>query len=337
MNRNLSIIIISATTVLTLLISAYFLYGTKMETDLIKTSVRFPIPIVEAGQTGFYVAKEKGYYADEGLDVTFNHSTPTLGPIRAVAAEIDDFGMIGGLDTLLVARSEGKLLNAVGILHKDAEFVALYTLKDSELITVEDLAGKKVGFFYGHISQEFIRSYLNKNSVTVQEEGMKYYDYSKLTSGVLDAMPGFKATVLPDLESMNVEVNIIDPVDSGMAMQGYTLFVTDYYLKEKPDVIEKFLRATLKGYRDSVINPEEGVDLLVKNDVSLSSDIEMKRMPFYNKPMSTDPYGYMDEQMFQVTYDRLEKLDLIVTPFNIQDVFDSSFIEKIDVRGSGLK
>ena len=98
---------------LAVLIGVYVLLRPESENDLPKTSVRFPIPIVEAGQTGFYVAKEKGYYAEEGLDVTFEHSTPTLGPIRAVATEIDDFGMIDGLDTLLAERGRGKPLTVM--------------------------------------------------------------------------------------------------------------------------------------------------------------------------------------------------------------------------------
>jgi len=323
--------------VLALLIGGYFLFRSKSTTGLIKTSVRFPIPIVEAGQVGYYVAQEKGYYREEGLDVTFEHSAPALGPIRAVATEINNFGMIGGLDTFLVERSRGRPLKAIAILHKNAEFIALYTLKNSGLTTVKDLAGKKVGFFYGHISQDFIRAYLKDENITVEEVGMKYYDYDRLTSGDIDAIPGFKATVLPDLEDKGIEVNIIDPADSGMLMQGYTIFVTEDFLKEKPKIIEKFLRATLRGYRDSVIDPKEAVGLLVKNDTSLSEATELKRMPYYNKPMSGDPYGYMDEQMFQVTYDRLNRLGLIITPLNIQDAFDSSFVKKVDVRGADLK
>lgn len=305
-------------------------------TDLIKTSVRFPIPIVEAGQAGFYVAKEKGYYREEGLEVIFEHSTPTLGPIRAVAMEINDFGMIGGLDTFLVERSKGSSLKAIAILHKNAEFISLYTLKDSGLTTIKHLANKKVGFFYGHISQDFIRSYLKKENIAVEEVGMKYYDYGRLTSGDVAAMPGFKATVLPDVEERGIKVNVIDPADSGMLMQGYTIFVTEDFLREKPKIIEKFLRATLRGYRDSVINPEEAVGLLCKNDASLSKATELKRMSYYNKPMSRDPYGYMDKQMFQATYDRLNRLGLIVIPFNIQDAFDGSFVKKVDVKGADL-
>lgn len=301
--------------------------------NLTKVSVRFPIPIVEAGQTGFYVAKEKGYYTEEGLEVTFEHSTPTVGPIDAVAMEIADFGMVGGLDTLLVARGKGRPLTAIGILHKNAKFIALFSLKDSGLTTLADLKNKKVGFFYGHISEDFIRSYLKSKNVTVQEVGMKYYDYSRLTSGDVDFMPGFKATVLPDVEDKGIKVNIIDPADSGMIMQGYTLFVTEDFSKNNPEIITKFLRATLRGYRDSVINPEEGIGLLVKNNPTLSSATELKRIPFYNEPMSKDLYGYMDEPMFQMTYDRLNKRGLIVTPFAIQDAFNCSFVEKAAVKG----
>jgi len=162
---------------------------------------------------------------------------------------------------------------------------------------------------------------------------MDYYDYSRLISGNVDVMPGFKATVLPDVEDKGIEVNIIDPANSGMVMQGYTLFVTDDFLKKNSGVIVKFLRATLRGYRDSVINPKEGVELLVKHNINLSSATELKRMPFYNGHMSTDPYGYMDDHMFQTTYERLERLGLIVTSFDFRDAFDRSFVQKADVSG----
>ncbi|MCJ7772458.1 MAG: ABC transporter substrate-binding protein [Desulfobacterales bacterium] len=308
-----------------------FIFGHK---NLAKVSVRFPISIVEAGQTGFYVAKEKGYYTEEGLEVTFEHSTPTLGPIKAVAMEINDFGMIGGLDSLLVARGKGMPLRAIGILHKDVKFIALFSLKERGLTTIADLMNKKLGFCYGHISEDFIRSYLKNMNIPVQEVGMKYYDYSRLTSGDVDFMPGFKATVLPDMEDKGIKVNIIDPADSGMVMQGYTLFVTEDFLRMNPEIITKFLRATLRGYKDSVVNPEEGIALLVKNDPTLSAATELKRIPFYNEPMSKNPYGYMDEYMFQMTYDRLNKQGLIVTPFAIQDAFNSSFVERAAVRGA---
>ena len=76
-------------------------------------SVRLPIPVVEAGQTTFYVADDKGYYADEGLDVQFNMGSPETNPVKMVASGADDFGILGGPDTLLVARSKGQPLVAI--------------------------------------------------------------------------------------------------------------------------------------------------------------------------------------------------------------------------------
>ena len=329
--KNLTLILIVIMSSVLLIVGVVFIIK-ESSTDLIKTSVRFPISIVEAGQTGFYVAKEKGYYLEEGLDVTFEHSTPTLGPIKAVATEVNDFGMVGGLDALLVARGKGRTLIAVSILHKDAKFVALFSLKESGITKIEDLAGKRLGFFYGHISEDFIHSYLKDHNVMVQEVGMKYYDYSRLISGEVDAMPGFKATVLPDLEEKGLKVNVIDPADSGMVMQGYTIFVTEDFLREKQEIIVKFLRATLKGYRDSYFDPKEGVSMLIKHNSNLSSGIELKRMPFYNAHMSTKPFGYMDTIMFQKTYNRLDRLGLIITPFNPNDAFDSTFVGKVNIK-----
>src|SRR5690242_9703882 len=68
-----------------------------------RVSLRFPIPIIEAGQTPFYVAADQGYYADERLDVRFEMGSRELNPVKTVAIGQDTFGVLGGPDTLLVA------------------------------------------------------------------------------------------------------------------------------------------------------------------------------------------------------------------------------------------
>ena len=65
-----------------------------------KVSVRLPIPVIEAGQTPFYLAADRGYYADEDLSVTFGMGSEELNPIKMVASGQDDFGVIGGPELL---------------------------------------------------------------------------------------------------------------------------------------------------------------------------------------------------------------------------------------------
>lgn len=127
-------------------------------------SVRFPIPIIEAGQTPFYVAQDKSYYADENLDVKFEMGSRELNPVKTVATGQDTFGVLGGPDTLLTAISKGQPLKAIAILHRNSNFPALVTLKSSEITKLEQLQGKKLAFYtviflqmYFGISYEKIR------------------------------------------------------------------------------------------------------------------------------------------------------------------------------------
>ena len=128
-----------------------------------KVSVRFPIPIVESGQASFYYADDEGFYTDENIEVSFEMGSKELNPIKMVIAGQDLFGIIGGPDTLLVARSQGQPLKAIAVIHRNSNFSCLVTLADSGITKIDQLRDKKVGFFYGHISTDILRSLFKKN------------------------------------------------------------------------------------------------------------------------------------------------------------------------------
>ncbi|MDO8626964.1 MAG: ABC transporter substrate-binding protein, partial [Candidatus Diapherotrites archaeon] len=178
--------------------------------NLKSVSIRFPIPIIEAGQTPFYVALNKGYYKEEGLDVKFNHGSPELNPIKMVSTNADDFGLVGGPDLLLTAKGKGQQLKALAIFHKNANFVVLIALKSSGITKLRELEGKKVGFYYGHISTDILRSLFHKEKINVSEVDIGF-DHSQLISGQIDAAHAFRQTQPINLEAKGIETNIIDP------------------------------------------------------------------------------------------------------------------------------
>ncbi len=302
------------------------------EAGCTKTSIRFPIPMIEAGQTPFYTAYEKGYYDDECLDVEFTHGSAELNPVKMVVTKTDDFGLLSGPDTLLVARGRGQPIKAVAIFHKDANFLTILTMKDSGLTTVKDLDGKKIGMFMGHISVDILHTLFRQEGVELKEVGVTYYDYSQMISGRLDAGVGFRQTALPNLDAEGIEVNTIDPQDYGVKSHGYTLFAREDYIQENPEVVKKFLRATLKGLQYSVNHPEESVGYLVKQDPKLDRDRELGRLPVYNIVTSTKPYGYMDYEMFSETYDRLIKEKVINKGYDVRNAYDTRFIKELNIH-----
>lgn len=303
--------------------------NSKIENEEI--SVRLPIPVIEAGQTSFYVAEDKGYYADENLNVTFNLGSKELNPVKMVASGVDNFGILGGPDTLLVARSKGQPLVAIAVIHRNSDFPVILTLKDSGLVEVEDLRDKKIGFFYGHISTDVLHNLLNEQEIEHEEVDVGF-DYSQLIAKKIDAEWAFRVTAGLNLPEQGIEVNTISPSDYGINTHGYTIFTTEEMIENHPDEVKAFLEATIKGISATLENPEESINILSKRDGKVNRDLEYKRLLMYNEVTSNSeeyPIGYMDYEMFEETYDRLVNEDVITNEFDVGDAFTTEFLEDI--------
>nr|VFK14395.1 MAG: NitT/TauT family transport system substrate-binding protein [Candidatus Kentron sp. LPFa] len=299
--------------------------------QLNKISVRFPIPIIEAGQTTFYVSQDKGYYAEEGLDVKFEMGSKELNPVKMVASEQDDFAILGGPDTLLVARSKGHPLKAIAVIHRNSNFPCLITLKSSDITKLEQLQGKKIGFFYGHISTDVLRNLLRKNKIKYTEVDVGF-DYAQLIAGRIDAEWAFTVTAGLELPAKEVDINFISPADYEISTHGYTIFATEKTIRERSDIVLRFVRASLKGVKYTLDNPESALQSLIKRAPKLNKELNLKRQLAYNEVTSnTDefPLGYMDETMFQSTYDRLVEEDVIEKSFDVKSAYTVKFLEKI--------
>ena len=316
-----------------IILFALVLFGCNREDQpqLDEISVRFPIPIIENGQSPFYVALDRGYYSDEGLNVEFNMGSPELNPVTMVASGSDEIGVLGGPDTLLVARSRGVSLTAISVMHRNSNFSSIVTLEQSGIETVQDLHGKRLGMFYGHISTDVIRALLEQEGVEVEEVDVGF-DYTPLITGRVDAEWAFTVTAGLDLPSRGVPINIINPSDYGIQTHGYTIFVTEDYLEENRDVILRFLRATFRGVSDVLAEPEAGVTALISRAPNLNRDLALERQILYNSVTTSDaPYymGYMDIEMFAETHDRLASLGVLEGPVTVSDAFEPSIVQEL--------
>jgi NitT/TauT family transport system substrate-binding protein len=301
---------------------------------LTQISVRYPIPIIEAGQTPYYVAQDKGFYSEEGLEVKFEMGSKELNPVKMVVSGTDDFAILGGPDPMLVARSKGQLLQAIAIIHRNSNFPCLITLKTSGIKDVKQLNGKKVGFNYGHISTDVLRSLFHQENIKVEEIDVGM-DYNQLINGKILAEWGFTVTAGLELPAKGIDINIINPSTYGFVTHGYTIFTTEKLIKENPDLVLRFLRASLKGVSFTVNNPEDALKSLLNRDPKLDPALNLTRIKAYNAVTSNStefPAGYMDKRMFQETYDRLVNEKIIETKFNLHDVYTTQFLEKIYSR-----
>lgn len=315
---------------LILFISLFFNSCDKKEDkEIEKVSVRLPIPVIEAGQTPFYVAYDRGYYKDEGLEVDFGLGSKELNPVKMVVSGQDTFGVLGGPDTLLTARSKGHNIKAISILHKESNFPCLITLKSSGITKLEQLQNSKIGFFYGHISTDVLRNMLKKNHINYTEVDVGF-DYSQLIAKKIDAEWAFTVTAGLQLPYKGIDINIISPKDYNITTHGYTIFTRDEVIKENPKLVEKFIKATLKGVDYTIQNPEDSIQSLLKRNPKLQKDLSLTRLKKYIEVTSDGgkyQLGYMDESMFKETYTRLVEEKVIQKKFDIQEAFTTEFLK----------
>jgi len=294
-------------------------------------SMRLPIPIIDAHFTQYYIGYDIGAYDQQNLEVILNPGSSDTNPVKMVASGADEFGLAGGPELVLIGRSKGLPLVAIATIHRNSDFPIIITSKESNITHVKDLEGKKLGFFYGHISTDVIRNLLRKEKVNVEEINVGF-DYTQLYSGKIIAEHAFR-TNLPKIESAgNKEFNIISPKDYGINTHGLTIFTTEEMINKKPEVVERFLKAIIIGTEYTLNNPEKALESILTRNKNLNQETELKVLNILTKPLSNSekyPIGYMDYEMFKETYDRLVEEGIITKDFDVREAYNISFLEKI--------
>jgi NitT/TauT family transport system substrate-binding protein len=283
---------------------------------------------------GFYVADQKGYYADENLAVTLKPGGADVLPSQEVADGKADIGVTGG-DQLLVARSQGLPLKAIAAIFRQSP-VALMALADSGIKTPQDLVGKRIGVIspnYDNNNDIQLLAMLRQAGIDQSKVKLvvtEDYSVGSLTSGAMDVYSGFAMNEPVDAKLRGLDVNLILPQDYGVSIYANVLFSRQQTLDERSDVVQRFVRATFKGYQYAIEHPDEAADLALKYDKTLDVAFQRASMQAEIPLIDTGdvPIGTMDNPVWQNTNDILVQQGLIKSPVDLSTVFTNKFVEK---------
>ncbi len=285
----------------------------------------------QAQFAGNYVAVEKGFYGAEGLKVNlipFSFEDPT---IDAVAQGRALFG-ITGADELIMARKKGLPLKAFAVIYKINPVVA-YSLKESGITKPQDFIGKTIGLERGTNVDTLYYAMMAKLGIDrnkIKEVGVGY-DASELLAGKIDVSTGYIGNEPQQVLKAGREVNTILMADYGVDMYADVLFAKEDTLKNNPMLVEKFLRATLKGWTYAIENEEEAVDITLKyttdGEKSHEAYMLMTSIPLINTGDSF--LGWMEKTKWQNVQNILLEQKIIDEAVNIDDAYTMQFLENI--------
>jgi len=254
-----------------------------------------------------YVAKEKGYFADEGLDVEIQMPSETNDPLRLVAANQADLAF-SYQPQLVMAAAEGVPGVAVAAVVRHP-LNALMVRADHPIRSPKDLEGRTVGYPSVPTNEAVLKTMVkadggDPDQVRVQDVGWEIMQ--ALSTQRVDAvLGGYINHEKLLLEKHGVPVRVIAPVQYGVPDYYELIVVTSPdTLAEKREAITAFWRAAQRGYTDVVAAPEEALEVLFRqqSDVfTLEEDIERQSLEVLLPLMDAgdQPFGYQDVSVWE--------------------------------------
>lgn len=228
---------------------------------------------------GYIMAKEKGFYADEGLDVALREYENGLDPHVEVSKKRVDFaiGRAGVIQDIIDKDAPFLLLLAL----TQAEPVILETIKRDDIKSIQDLKGKTF-IFSGHPDYNSINpsiaSMLHSAGLKLSDftyKPTKTYDPVEITNGYGDFIIGYSTITPYQLEKMGFEPVTFDPKDYGFDFYGDILFTHQALFDENPKLVDAFYKASIKGWEYAFSNIEETINVISEkyNTQNLSKDV----------------------------------------------------------------
>lgn len=277
-----------------------------------------------------YNAIEKGYYADEGLDVQLQFPSNENDALSLVAAGKAQIGMYYPMYVIEARAEQGVPVKSIGAVCQEQLSVVL-SLKDKNITSPADFAGKNIGYGGAPLTEALAKTMMehagvDPSTVTMTNVGMDLM--SSMTTNRVDVTLGCMLNhEVPQLEEEGFEVNYFHMSDYGVPADYELVFVSnDDTITNDPDTLRAFLRASQKGFEDMKNDPEGSLDLLLSKqnaeNFPLTKSVEEQSMQVLLPAMEHDDAPFLSQkaEVWQNDIDWLTENGMITQPVTVDDV-----------------
>ena len=269
--------------------------------------------VPNTNHTGLYVAKDLGYFKEEGLDVEIVQ--PPEGSTTAlIGAGGAEFG-ISFQDTLAksFARENPVPVTAVAaILQHNTS--GIISLKEKGIDSPKKLEGKKYATWEDNIEQAILKKLVTDDKGDFSKVKLIPYTITDVVTGLktdVDAVWVYYAWDGIATERAGLQTNFLKIRDYGEELDYYSpvIIANNDFLKKNPEIAKKVLKAIKKGYEYAMKNPEESAKILVKNSPELDINLVTASQKWISKEYQSDAkeWGIIDENRWNRFYEWLYK------------------------------
>jgi len=296
--------------------------------------------VVRGNHAMFFVAKEKGYFAKQNIDVTaIRRGTGSPNAMRFVGNGDAEFGF-GDLPTLAVARSQDVPVVALAAVNQHSPLAMLALSKSFKLAKPQDLKGLNVGVQPSGSTYVFLKAFLKINGMSLDDVKQStvnppYENY--LLLGRVDTVPGYLDAEVPELEAKAGgpgSLSILQGSDFGYVVYGSGLFTSEKMIAEHSDVVQRFVNAYVQAFAGVVKNPDEAADLIIKENPEYAQkkdvlvgqiEADLKRT-FFSPDTKANGLGWMTAATWQKTVDTLVDQGAMKQRIDVAPAFNIKYL-----------
>jgi NitT/TauT family transport system substrate-binding protein len=255
----------------------------------------------------FYYGKEKGFYKAEGIDLTINEGRGSANTVQVIAAGSDTFGLADSSSVVATAVKGADVKSVMSLLNSTG--FSVVSLASAGIKTPKDLEGKKLAVSPGDPLSQLFRALAASNRLDMSKISFVQVDPAAKVVAVLekrvDALLGGADDQFFLIKYKGETPAALRYADHGANIVGMTILTRESTIKDKADLVRRFVRATVRSWEEVKKNPGVAVDatMKVKPDLNRHSQLDQLKVDIelMDSPNSKGRIGWGDQRDWDQT------------------------------------
>ncbi len=285
--------------------------------------------------TPFYLGLERGYYKDEGIDLTIGEGQGSVRAVQTVGAKGDMFGLADG-GSVAAGVSKGAPVKAVMAVTNSSPY-SLAVRADSGIKTLKDVEGKTIASAPGEAGLQLLPGLFARNGVDMDKvKILRVEGAGKMVAVAEKRADGLMAGL--DNQSLTLPKQGVPLIDfayskNGTNTVGLTIFTHTDLIKDNPDLVRRFVKATVRSFEAAMKEPEASIKAGQKVKPDLETDLSLEQLKVGIGLMKTDatanlPTGHFAEKDWDDTLELMKKYMSLETAVKASDLFTNEYLPK---------
>jgi NitT/TauT family transport system substrate-binding protein len=317
--------------------------GAAMGSAAAQDKVLFSLQWIPNGNNfGVFAAKEQGFYREANLDVTIQRGFGSGDTAKRVATATADLG-IADAGSVIVGRSNGLKVKLLASIYEKSPDV-IFFIKDNGIAKPKDLEGRTIGATAGEAGEKLIPLFATKAKFDMKKLSVVNIapsaKYASLVAKSVDSIVGFineEPPIQAAAKKTGLQVDHFTFSDYGIDYYSLGLIASDDIIAKRPDLVKRFVAATMKGYAWTIKNPQGAADDFVKNYPETTRSIVLEQWNAALPLIATENtrkhgLGTIEDGKMAETIKLMAQTQTINSSLTPKDVYAAEFVPNVPIQ-----